>query len=658
MLGYITQPAAACSLISTGIMELIRFSGLSRHYGANEVFSDLAGVVRDGDRIALVGPNGAGKSSLVRLLTGVDRPDEGTIVRSKHSRLGYLAQDAAESGPQTLGEAFAASLDSGLAMEWEMRATLNKFNFAERDLDRPLSEFSGGQRTRALLARTLLEKPDWLVLDEPTNHLDLDTVRWLENFVSEDERSYVIVSHDRFFLETVATQVWELDRGVLSVYEVTPGRAYTMYVEQRDARREQQRREYEASMSERKRQRAVIEELKTHGSHNYSHVRSREKAFARVDVTDAPRVDKRAINVSLASARRATKGFALEVTGVSKAYDESLFNDVNVEFTRGDRVAIVGPNGAGKSTFLRIISGDMQPDTGSVRYGSGLTTASYTQSSVDDLPAGKTASEAVQQMGVTDEEARGLLGKLNLVGDSGDKPVEAFSGGERRRIMLARLMAQRADCLFLDEPTNDLDIPSREALEDVLASYEGALFVVSHDRYLLKRLAERVVAIRDGAASIVDGDYATYERLQHAAKTEAKAKSKQDAGKSNAKYDSKSNGKGGAARSNGQADGSKSNGKYDAPKSNGKSVAVAPVVLTPHEAKLDASRRKRAVLDAEKRVADLDRERAELERRFAAPDLYDDPAAVVTLQQEMEKKRTQLESAMATWERAVEVAEG
>ena len=253
--------------------------------------------------------------------------------------------------------------------------------------------------------------------------------------------------------------------------------------------------------TERKRQRAVIDELRTHGSHNYSAVCSREKAFARVAAVDAPRDERRKIAVALNAARQATTGPAVELKGIAKAYDRPLFANVTAKFTRGERVAIVGPNGAGKSTLLRILNGELAPDRGSVRYGTGLRTASYAQSSVDDLPAGATAAEAVMRMGVTDEEARGLLGRLNLGGDAGDKPVEAFSGGERRRIMLARLMAQRADCLFLDEPTNDLDIASREALEDVLAEYDGALFVVSHDRYLLKRLGERVVAIRDGAGA-------------------------------------------------------------------------------------------------------------------------------------------------------------
>ncbi len=586
------------------------------------MFSGLGGVIRDGEKIALVGPNGAGKSSLVRLLVGRDEPDGGRIVRAKDTRFGYLAQDSAEARDITLREAFDEAVERGFAHEWEMRATLNRFSFADADLDRPLAEFSGGQRTRALLARTLLEAPDLLVLDEPTNHLDLDTTRWLENFVARDERAYLIVSHDRYFLETVATTVWELDRGELAVYEVTPGRAYTMFLAEREARREQQRRDYAAAQSERAKQRAAIAELKTHGSHNYSHVRSREKMLDRVDAVAAPRAERRQIGVALTASRRATNGIAVEAIDLAKAYAVPLFSGVSATFVRGERVAIVGPNGAGKTTLLRILDGSLAPDRGNVRYGVGLTTASYSQSSVDDLPARATAAAAVMEMGVTDEEARGLLGRLNLGGDAGDKPVEAFSGGERRRIMLARLMAQRADCLFLDEPTNDLDIPSREALEGVLSSYDGALFVVSHDRFLLSRLAQRVVDVRDGAVTIVDGDYATYEQRAHI----------------------------GAA--NGAPPAAVVTASAAAARNDKRQRAEA------HETKHDAQRRKRAVAEAEKRVADLDAERAALEVRFTAADLYDDPAAVVELQRDLDRVRAAIDDAMAAWEAATAAAEG
>jgi ATP-binding cassette subfamily F protein 3 len=590
-------------------MEIVRFNALARHYGANDVFSDLAGVLRTGDKIGLVGPNGAGKSSLVRLIAGRDAPDGGTLSRAREQRLGYLAQDAADDGAQTLQATFEEAVTRGLAQEWEMRATLNHFEFAQNELGRPLREFSGGQRTRALLARTLLEQPDWLVLDEPTNHLDLDTVRWLETYITRDPRAFLIVSHDRYFLETVATQIWELENGALSIYEVTPGRAYSTYLEERERRREQQRRDYELALAERKRQQAVIDELRTHGSHNYSAVRSREKTLAKLNVPAGPETERRSIGVALRATRRATRGSAVEVIGISKAYAHPLFAKVSANFARGDRVVIVGPNGSGKSTFLRILGGDLAPDAGSVRYGTGLTTASYAQSSVDDLPAGVTAADAVMAMGVTDQEARGLLGRLNLGGDSGDKLVEAFSGGERRRIMLARLMAQRADCLFLDEPTNDLDIQSREALEEVLAAYDGALFVISHDRYLLKRLGERVVSIRDGAAVVFHGDYEKYERLQH------------------------------------QLHGGDSGQPAQPTKPSGDDRRAT------HEAKLDAGRRKRELAGAEKRVADLDAERAALEAQFAHTGLYDDTQAVLELNRDLERNRRESESALAEWER-------
>ncbi len=595
-------------------MELLRFTALERHYGAHEVFAGISGVVRDGDRIGIVGPNGAGKSSLVRIAAGVDEPDAGSVVRARQRRLGYLAQDASEGGSTTLRAAFDEAMARGTAAEWEMRATLNRFDFSPRDLDRPLSEFSGGQRTRALLARTLLEQPDWLVLDEPTNHLDLDTVRWLESFVARDPRAFVVVSHDRYFLETVATVIWELDGGTLATYDVTPGRAYSMYVQAREERRDRQQREHAAALVERKRQRAVIDELRTHGSHNYSAVWSREKAFARVAGVDAPRAERRKIAVALRASRRATNGPAVEIAGIAKAYDRPLFANVTATFTRGERVAIVGPNGSGKSTFLRILSEEIAPDRGTVRYGVGLRAASYAQTSSDDLPSGVTAAEAVMRMGVGDEEARGLLGRLNLGGDAGDKVVEAFSGGERRRIMLARLMAQHADCLFLDEPTNDLDIASREALEDVLAEYGGALFVVSHDRYLLKRLADRVVAIRDGAAHVIDGDYETYERRLHEP----------------------------------AADDAPVRPALSAAKDERRNV---------HEARLAAGRLKRAVADAEVLVARLDAQRAELEAEFTAHDLYDDPARVVELQHELERVRGESDAAMAAWEAAVHAYE-
>ena len=505
-------------------MELFRASGLECHYGAREIFSGVDAVLNEGERVALVGPNGAGKSSLLRQLAGVDELHDGTIVRARDTRFGYLAQGVADETRATLDELVAAALAKVPDVDWafankRLRALLDGFGFGADEYQRPLREFSGGQRSKAALAHLLIDDPEYLILDEPTNHLDIETVRWLEDYIAADKRAYVIVSHDRYFLDKVGTRVWEMDRG--SLYAYAPARpAYHKYVEQRESRLAAERDAYELFVAERDKRRASIAGLRTTlTSSNYSRVKSREKQLERVEremAAPPPAPEVRAIAVRLQSSRRATRGFAFEVDGIAKAYSRPLFRDVTFDLQQGARLAIVGPNGAGKSTLLRILAEEMLPDAGDVRYNPAARYAYFTQnaheqldvtaSAVDAVTAGTTASE---------EEARNLLGRMRISGEAADKPVSAFSGGERRRIMLARLMARKCDVLLLDEPTNDLDIASREALEDVLSSYQGALVIVSHDRYLLDALSDRVLWIDDGQWGIVEGGYEGYEKAQH-----------------------------------------------------------------------------------------------------------------------------------------------
>jgi ATP-binding cassette subfamily F protein 3 len=641
-------------------VEWLRFHGLERAYGARTIFSGLEGALRDGLKVGLVGPNGAGKSSLVRILAGLDEPDGGTIVRAREGRLGYLSQAASTDTSATLREilnrAFARmheeealvraleaelshaseSGDSareerllqrygeareafdrhgGLGNDRRMRAMLASFGFAESDLDRPASGFSGGQRTRAALARMLLEEPDYLILDEPTNHLDIETVRWLEDFLREDPRATLVVSHDRYFLDRVANAIWELDGGELAQYEVPKGRAYSAYVAEKAARRELAEREYGRFRDEERRRKAVVAELRTHGSHNYSHVRSREKQLAKMSRVEAPKTSQQSISVKLDAARRATNGLALRARDLGVAYATPLFSGLSFDVARGERLAVVGPNGAGKSTLLAVLAGRRSPDRGSVKLLEGVTTAYFSQDAADELPPGRTAVDAVLDGAVVlPEEARALLGRLGLGGDAGDKPVEAFSGGERRRIMLARLMARSADLLFLDEPTNDLDIPSREALENVLATYGGAMVVVSHDRYLLQRLAQRVLWLHDGSAQAIDGGYDRFEEAQRT----------------------------GAA--------------LPPPAPPAKSVAPAapPSASRDREARLRAEREARELAACEREVARLDAERALLEREFADPAIYDDRERVAALERDLENVRTAYDAAFARWESLLE----
>ncbi len=632
-------------------MEWLRFEGIACSYGARQIFSNASGVLRDGGKIGLVGPNGAGKSSLVRIVAGIDEPEAGEVARAREARLGYLSQNsgsdpratlrsllasaferihaeerrvreleselgaAAESGDaerqanasRRYGEAREAfDRHGGLGLERRMRAMLVAFGFDRADLERPLAEFSGGQRTRAALARVLLEEPDYLVLDEPTNHLDLETVRWLEEFLIDDSRATLVVSHDRYFLDRVADEIWELEDGALERYAVGRGRAYSAYVAEKALRAEIAQREYDKYLVEERRRKAVIAELRTHGSHNYAQVRSREKQLAKLERVDAPASARRAIAVKLEAARRATSGLALEAAKLSKAYERPLFTNLTFELARGARLAIVGPNGSGKSTLLSILAGRLAPDAGRVKVSSGVRCAYFAQDAVDDLPAGRTAVEAVLDDGsIGNEEARALLGRLGLGGDAGDKPVEAFSGGERRRIMLARLMARAADCLFLDEPTNDLDIPSREALESVLAAYEGALVVVSHDRYLLQRLADRVLWLHDGAADLIGNGYDAFEAAQRgprpAPPPKAAPKPPSDAQRDRA-------------------------------------------------SKLERERAARELAACEREVARLDAERARLELAFADPGLYESQAQVESLGDELASVERELAAAYARWE--------
>ncbi len=505
-------------------MELFRATGLECHYGAREIFSGVDAVLNEGERIALVGPNGAGKSSFLRQIAGIDELHDGTIVRARETRFGYLAQGVADETRSNLNELVAAALAKVPDADWafsnkRLRALLDGFGFGTDEYERPLREFSGGQRSKAALAHLLIDDPEYLILDEPTNHLDIETVRWLEDYIAADKRAYVIVSHDRYFLDKVGTRVWEMDRGSLYTYAAARP-AYHKYVEQRETRLAAERDAYELFVAERDKRKASIAGLRTTlTSSNYSRVKSREKQLERVEremAAPPPAPEVRAIGVRLQSSRRATRGFAFEVKGIAKAYGRPLFSDVTFDLEQGARLAIVGPNGAGKSTLLRILAEEMVADAGEVRYNPAARFAYFTQNAHEQLDVTASAVDAVTT-GTTasEEEARNLLGRMRISGEAADKPVSAFSGGERRRIMLARLMARKCDVLLLDEPTNDLDIASREALEDVLSSYDGALVIVSHDRYLLDALSDRVLWIDDGHWGIVEGGYEGYEKAQH-----------------------------------------------------------------------------------------------------------------------------------------------
>lgn len=585
------------------------------HYGAREIFAGVNGVLEGGERIGLVGPNGAGKSSLLRLLAGVDVPYGGTVTRARDARLGYLSQSVADETQATLRELIDAALSRAPHEEFGLRnkmlrAMLAGFGFGEESFDRPLREFSGGQRAKAALAHLLIDDPDYLILDEPTNHLDIATVRWLEEFIAGDKRGYIIVSHDRYFLDRVTTRIWEMERGRFHVY--ASGRpAYTEYLRQKEARLEEERRAYEAFVAEREKRRATIAGLRaTHTSSDYSQVRSREKQLARVEASERiaePVASTPKIAVRLEAARRATTAFAFEAKGLAKAYSTPLFDNLNASVQQGERMGIVGPNGAGKSTLLRVLAGELQPDRGNVRYNPAATHAYFAQNTFEQLDVSRSAADAVLAAApVTPERARSLLGRMRISGDAADKPVSGFSGGERRRIMLACLMARSADVLLLDEPTNDLDIDSREALESVLSEYEGAIVVVSHDRYLLNRLCDRVLWIEAGKWGVLDGGYEAYEASQR-------------------------------ERERAEREGALAE-REKRPK---------PVKNTPLKQR---SRLETEIGRVEREIAKIDTRRTEIDALFTDPNLYEDRTRVQTLQAEAKELERLSGEAVIRWE--------
>jgi ATP-binding cassette, subfamily F, member 3 len=637
-------------------MEWIRFGGIERFYGAQQVLAGAAGVLRDDEKIGLVGPNGAGKSTLLRILAGLDAPDGGAVTRARGLRIGYVGQEASQHGDGSLRDALEVAVaatraherelrtleqtmagltdDGALApllekyararddferhggegFERRMRSMISAFGFATEDLDRSTEEFSGGQRTRSALARVLLEDPDVLLLDEPTNHLDIEATRWLEQLISRDRRAFIIISHDRYVLDRVATGIWELERGSINAYAGAKGEAaYSAFVTERLRRDELAKAEYERYAAERVRRLAVIAELRTHGSHNYAQVRSREKQLAKFDRPDAPRKRAKKIAVRLGAATSRRDGIDLAADSLTKAFGSPLFTSLEFDLAHGERLAVVGPNGSGKSTLLKILAGLAQPDAGTVTFRAGVKPSYFSQDSAAALDIGMRAVDAVcGQTGVLPQRARALLGAMGLGGDAAEKTVESFSGGERRRIMLAHLMARDTDCLLLDEPTNDLDIESRESLEHALDGYGGSIVVVSHDRYLLARIADRVLSLRDGVWSIVDGGYQAYEAKRTGEAQETLA------------------------------------------------AVAAPVRASATDtAGARLSKNRRLELEEESRrqeaeIVRLDARRADIEERFASPEVSRDGKRVRALRTELEAIDRDSAAALAAWELAIE----
>ncbi len=536
---------------------LLQVDGLGFGYGADVLFENVSFSLSSGDRMAIVAPNGAGKSTLLRLIAGELTPDRGRAVRRKDATLGYYRQsheldqthsregasdvmDAFLSGfgeivelrhrlieaRESLGE--AADADAALAnlakledqyhlahgddLERKIEILAKKLGFTERDLERPVTSLSGGERGRLLLGTVLAREPNVLLLDEPTNHLDLETITWLEEHLRSFSGAVLVVSHDRRFLDRVTNNTAELGSRTFRTYPVSYGR----YVQERAADLARERAVVE-------RQQAFIDKTedfirKNIAGQKTKQAQSRRKMLDKLEKVDRPEdiwAEAQKLRVRFPECPR-SGDIVLEAKGLSASRGgRTLFSNVDLLVRRGDRIGVVGPNGAGKSTLLKLLAGRGAPeDRGTVRQGTNLA-AGYFDQHLGELDPSRTAVEEIRSVrgDFNADVARMYLARFRITGDDALRNVSGFSGGERSRLALAKLLLEPRNLLYLDEPTNHLDIPACEILEEALAEgYEGTLILVSHDRQFLETVTTRLIVVGDGKAEVLPGGYRDYTR--------------------------------------------------------------------------------------------------------------------------------------------------
>src|SRR6267378_1390991 len=526
---------------------LFRLSEVYKSYGTQDVLRGVSLQINPGEHVGLVGRNGSGKTTIFRLVNNEEPPDRGEVIRARGLRLGLLAQHIHFEAGSTVHESALAAFGHLQQIEHEMHELEHRMAEVDADLEKvlerysdlqhqfereggfeyaakaesilqglgfereswslPTENLSGGQQNRLGLVRLLLAEPDVLLLDEPTNHLDVGAVEWLEEFLQGYNSAYVVISHDRYFLDRACGRIIELENGRAATYTGN----YSAFLVEREERRETQQRAYEN-------QRQLIEKTEEFIRRNLAgqktkQAKSRRTMLAKLERVEAVRADRSSGDFRLQAIER-TGNHVLTVNETTIGYaDKVLAGDISFILRRGECLGIIGPNGSGKTTFLKTILGKIPPPSGEVRWGTKVQIGYYAQQ-LDDLD---DRNEIIMELrrvaspSATAGELRSFLGKFHFSGDDVYKHVGDLSGGEKGRLALAKLIYSRVNVLVLDEPTNHLDIPSREALEEALDAYEGTIVTISHDRYFLDRVATQILALDGlGGAEHYDGDYTEY----------------------------------------------------------------------------------------------------------------------------------------------------
>jgi ATP-binding cassette subfamily F protein 3 len=635
-------------------MLLLSCSRLARGFDEGPLFTEIGFELQSAERVGLVGPNGVGKTTLLRLLAGLDRSDDGEVRLHAGARAGLLSQQPIFDPTRSLFEEARTALDDLLAAHDDMVRTaealavatdaaehkalaarydrlnellrhhdaynvdhrveevLDGLGFSSADYDRPVPTFSGGQQSRLMLAKLLLSAPDVMLLDEPSNHLDIAATRWLEDYLVKQSEAMLLVSHDRYFLDKVVTKIFELNAGKIAEY---PGN-YQAYSRLRQERYELELKTWQAQQEYVAKQEDYIRRV--HYGQLHKQAQSRQKLLDRLERVERPTLVETP-HMHFGEVRR-SGDVVLQVDDLAKAYDRPLFSDLSFTLQRGRRLGILGPNGSGKTTLLKILLGQETPDAGRVQRGH-LVEFGYYDQHLQSLAEDKTVLRAVwpeNDPEVTEQAMRNLLGRFGLMGDQVEQRVGELSGGERSRAALARLVALGVNVLVLDEPTNHLDLWACDALEQALLEFEGTVLVVSHDRYFLNRVVDQLIVLEgNGRSQLIHGNYDTYEMMRAQQQAAASEKSKLEATRANA----------------------------------------GPARTSPTAAKQKPKRRfpYRKVEDLEGDIALNETRLREVEQLLASPDLYRDGERVKATMRDFEEVKERLKHLYEHWEEAVEL---
>ena len=637
-------------------MIIAQAQDLEQRFGGNIIFSNISFSVPDNARIGLVGPNGAGKTTLLKIMTGQQEPTSGQFTINKGLKVGYIAQENGLDEDKTIWDemltvfndlieknkkitkmqeqiadhpededllkrydqlAYDFEQEGGFTYQAEIKSILNGFNFKENTWNKVIGTLSGGEKTRLAFVKLLLQKPPVLLLDEPTNYLDLDTLDWLEAFLKNYQGAIITVSHDQYFLDHLANQIFELNFGKLTTFKGN----YSQYVKERELMDSQQEAAYEKQQEKIKKEEEFIQKNLVRAS-TTKRAQSRRKVLDKMERIKPPK-HKQKVRINFTSERPSGKEVLIAKDLTIGYPDKVMVSDIDFQVNKNDRVAIIGPNGIGKSTLLKTIMKKLEPKGGSIKYGASLDIGYYDQE-LQSLDPSKTVLDTIWDRHKTmpEKDVRSILASFLFTAEDIDKTVGQLSGGQKARLTLTVLSLEKDNFLLMDEPTNHLDIEAKEVLEEALDNYDGTLLFVSHDRYFINELANKIISVRDGHAKIYNGNYSYY--LDEKAKQAAAAQ---------------------------EAEAQKAETETTPAASQNKGK------LSYQEQKArDSQKRKleRAVSDAEAKIEKLEAEEKEIQTEMANPDIAASFEKLGPLQEKLSAVQEQLDQANSDWENALD----